>query len=80
MKLEDFITHFAAQFESAPPDAFSADAIFREIDGWDSLTALSVISMIDEEYSVQITGADLRGVTTINQLFELVSSRSSAGK
>lgn len=76
MDINKFVEFFAEQFDDTPKEAFMADLNFRELDEWDSLSALSVIAMIDEEYSIQITGADLRGVSTIKELFELVSAKN----
>ena len=30
----------------------TAETIFRDLDEWDSLTALSLIAMVDDEYSL----------------------------
>jgi acyl carrier protein len=76
MDINKFIAHFAEQFDDTPMDAFQADTKFREIEEWDSLSALSVIAMIDEEYEIQITGADIRSISTIKELFDLVSAKS----
>lgn len=35
---------------------------FRELDEWDSLAALSTISMVDDEFGVTINNKDLRSV------------------
>jgi thiol-disulfide isomerase/thioredoxin len=48
---------------------------FKELEEWSSLTALSVIAMIDEEYDVKIKGDDVRNSQTINDLYEIVKSR-----
>ncbi len=75
MDINKFIAHFAEQFDDTPMDDFQADTKFRDLEEWDSLSALSVIAMIDEEYEIQITGADLRGVATIKELFDIVASK-----
>jgi len=48
---------------------------FREYEQWDSLAALSIIAMIDEEFHVIITGDDVRSSVTVEDLFRLVQSR-----
>ena len=40
-----------------------------------ALSGLSIISMIDEEFDKQIAGADLRSVSTIEELYNLVESK-----
>ncbi len=75
MELNQFVAHFAAQFDDTDPNEFVADTKFREIDEWSSLIALSIIAMTDEEYSVVLKGEDIRNSQTINDLFEIVQSR-----
>lgn len=69
MEINDFVKLFGEQFDDTPPEAFAPETAFRELDEWDSLTALSVIAMVDEEFDKQITGADIRSVSTIEELY-----------
>jgi len=48
---------------------------FREVDGWTSLVALLVITMVDEEYSVVLPPEEMRKTNTIQELFDLVNSK-----
>ena len=75
MEINDFVKLFADQFNDTPAEKFSSETRFRELEEWDSLTALSVIAMVDEEFEKQLTGADIRSVSTIKQLFELIESK-----
>jgi acyl carrier protein len=75
MELNEFVKLFAEQFDDTPAEVFKPETRFREIDEWDSLTALSVIAMIDEELEKQVTGADIRSVNTIEELFKAVQSK-----
>lgn len=75
MELNDFIKNFAGQFDETHMDLFSSKTVYKELDEWNSLTALSIISMIDEEYEKTITGANLRATSTIEELYSLVLSK-----
>ena len=75
MNLQEFIRNFAAEFDETPADVFSPNTEFKTLDEWNSLTALSIISMIDDQYDKTITGADLRGSKTLNDLFNLLSTK-----
>lgn len=75
MTLDEFVKAFAAEFDDTPEDQFTPATNYRELDEWGSLVALSIISMIDDEMDVQITGADLRASKTIEDLFNLVNSK-----
>ena len=41
---------------------------FRDLENWDSLSFLSILAMIDEEYDVVIEGSDFRNLVTIEDL------------
>ena len=75
MELKDFIEKFAEQFDDVDVTTLSAETKFREIDGYTSLVALLIITMIDEEYNVTVTGDDMKKQVTIGDLFNLVASR-----
>jgi len=72
MELDEFVQKFAEQFDETPIDEFTPETEFKQLEEWDSLTALSIISMVDEELEIGITGADIRNSSTIKDLFELV--------
>ena len=76
MELKDFIANFAEQFEDTDVNDIQATTVFKELDEWSSLLALSVIAMVDEEYEVTLKGEDIRNANTIEDLFNVVKSRA----
>lgn len=75
MQLNEFVKVFAEQFDETAIELFTAETVFKELTEWSSLTALSIISMVDEELEKQITGSDLRSVATIEELFNLALNK-----
>jgi acyl carrier protein len=75
MELNEFVKLIADQFDETPKEIFKPETHFRELEEWDSLVALSVIAMVDEEMETKITGADIRNSTTIEDLFKLAHSK-----
>ncbi len=75
MTLDEFVTAFAAEFDETPEDQFKADTEFKTLEEWGSLTALSIISMVDENMDKTITGADIRASKTIEDLYNLANSK-----
>ena len=75
MVLKEFIENFAEQFDDTESSEIQADTEYRELDEWTSLTALSIIAMIDEEYDVQLKADEMRKTQTIQELFDLVKSK-----
>ena len=49
---------------------------FRDYAEWDSLALLSVMVMLEEEYSTSIKRTNLDGCITIRDLFQLLKSSS----
>lgn len=76
MDIKDFIENFADQFDETEACELTADTKFKELDEWSSLVALSVISMVDDEYDVAIKGDDIRKAETIQNLFDIVNSKT----
>ena len=77
MELQDFIKNFASQFNDTEMSLFTPKTRFRDLEEWGSLTALSVMAMIAEEYEVAVKGDDIRNSQTIEDLFNVVKGKNS---
>ena len=75
MTLNEFIEAFAGEFEDTEMCEFKADTEFKNLDEWDSLTALSIITMVGDEMEKTITGADLRSLDTIEDLYNFIMNK-----
>ena len=75
MIIEEFIKLFAAEFDNTAEDVFTAKTNYKSLDEWSSLVALSIISMVDEEFDKRLTGADLRSMDTIEDLYNLILTK-----
>jgi len=76
MEIKEFIENFAEQFDDTKASDLKPETVFKELDEWSSLIALSVIAMVDEEYEVELKGDDIRNSNTIQDLFEIVKSKA----
>lgn len=76
MELKDFIQNFADQLEDTDASEFKAETVFKDLDEWSSLLALSIIAMADEEYGVTLHGEDIRNASTIEDLFNTVKAKA----
>jgi acyl carrier protein len=74
MNLDVFISNFADQFDETDSSEIKADTLFKKLDEWSSMVALSVIAMIDAEYDVQVKGTDIRDSNTVEDLFNKVKA------
>ncbi len=75
MDINEFIEHFAEQFDDTDAAEFKAETKFKDLDEWSSLMALNIIAMIDDEYDVTVKGNDIENSSTIEELFTIVSGR-----
>lgn len=75
MGIKGFIEKFIEQFDDEPTCEVAAETVFRDIDGWTFIVALSVMSMIDEEYDVQLNASEIRKTNTLQESFYIVASR-----
>lgn len=76
MELKEFIENFANQFDDTDASEIKAETVFKELDEWSSLIALSVIAMVDEEYDITIKGDDIRNTNTVEDLFNAVKAKA----
>lgn len=76
MEIKDFIKNLSEQFEEVELDELTPGTKFKEFDEFSSLTILSIIAMTDDEYGVRLKADDIRGVDTIQELFDIVKTRS----
>lgn len=75
MDIKEFINNFADQFDDLDASTLNGSTSFKELDEWNSLIALSVIAMIDEEYNVTLKGNDIKEAITIEDLYNIVKSK-----
>lgn len=76
MELNQFIQNVVDQFDETNPSEIKAETVFKELEEWSSLIALSVIAMVDEEYDITIKGDDIRNSNTIEDLFNAVKAKA----
>ena len=76
MDTNKFIQNFADLFEETEVSLITPETKFRDLDEWSSLLALSTMSMIDEEYDVQLTAEQMRGANTVQDLINIVNDQA----
>lgn len=75
MDINEFIQHFAEQFDETDPSMFTPDTVFHDLDEYSSLMALSIIAMVNEEYDVTLKGNDMSAAVTIQDLYNILKSK-----
>lgn len=46
----------------------TAETVLDDVDGWDSIAALSLIVMLDEHFGKTITGAQIKELSTVSDI------------
>jgi acyl carrier protein len=75
MEISTFLEHFKNILDDTDESLINTDTVFRELEEWSSLTALSLIAMVDEEYSAKLTGDDIKSSSTLQDLFNIIKSK-----
>jgi len=75
LTLSKFVNRFCDELDDTDVSTVNSSTVFKNIEEWDSLVALSIIAMIDEEFEVRVTGSDMLDSTTIEDLYNLVISK-----
>lgn len=60
-------------FEDIDTTNFDLNTKFKDNDEWDSLTVLSLVTVLDEEFDVSITGEQIEKINTIEDLILYVN-------
>ena len=74
--MEDFLKNLAEAINQAGAE-FTPDQKLLDLPNWDSLAILTTLSMLDLEYGVVISGADLQACETISDLYAKVEEHKA---
>ncbi len=74
MEISEFIEKLAEAIEIEDVDALTAETVFKELDEWSSLSVMLIIAFFDEEFDKQIEEKDIKGATTIADLYQLATA------
>ena len=75
MEIKQFIADFADQFDETELNEFQPKTEFRELEEWSSLAGLAILNMIGNKYGVKISASEIKGIDTIEALYNLVLSK-----
>ena len=60
-------------FEDIDTSSFALQTEFKNNDEWDSMTALSLITIIDQEFGKSISGEKIKELNTIEELILFIN-------
>jgi acyl carrier protein len=53
---------------------FSPETNLKAIDGFDSMSIMTIIAIVDEHFSKKLTARQLASITTVGSLIELIGT------
>ena len=74
MNLQEFIEKIAETIEVEEVGNLTGETVFRELDEWSSLSVMLLIAFYDEEFEKEIGDKDIKGCTTIEDLYKLATA------
>ncbi len=77
MEIEDFLIKFEGCFEGIEPGALLPETQFRNLEAWDSLTALTLLAMVDSDYEIAISANELRACNKVHDVYDLIKQKKS---
>lgn len=69
-----FIENVRKQFMDPEEVTLEMNSDFRQVDSYDSLTGMTIMVMIKDEYGIDISESDYRSKKTIQELFDFIAS------
>ncbi len=75
MRREEFLERLHEVFE-ADPGSITGDDRLQQIPGWDSLTFLGLIAMVDERCGVSLEPRQVLACQSVDDLFRLIAATS----
>jgi len=75
MKLKEYVTAFADQFDDTDPDEITKDTVFHDLDEWDSLIALAVLNMTEKKFGKSVTFDEMKACNTVEDLFNVIVAK-----
>lgn len=75
MELKDLISLFKTTLNSTNDVVLDGETEFKDLDGWSSLTAFTLVEELSNKYDIRVRGIELRRCNTINDLLNLLNSK-----
>ncbi len=76
MEFQEFIENCKNEvFSDTSIEEMTKDAEFKYFDEWSSMSALTMIAMVEDNYDIILSGQDIKETDTLGELFTLIESK-----
>ena len=73
--MEKFVNCFFELLDDTDKSLITSDTVFKELEEWTSILALSLIAMVDEIYDVTLDTDDIRDANTLEYLYRAIQQK-----
>ena len=73
--MEKFVNSFFELLDDTDKSLITSDTVFKELEEWTSILALSLIAMVDEVYDVTLDTDDIRDANTLEDLYRAIQQK-----
>lgn len=74
---EEFKQKFSEAIEDELILNLPPNASFKDLESWDSFSAMSIISMIDEEFEIIIKAEEMTRIKTLEEFYNLLLNKNN---
>ena len=75
MDINDFLLKFSEQFDDTDASEIEVGTCFQDLDEWGSLMLITIIAFAKTTYDKTINGKEIRSCETVQDLYNLISSK-----
>jgi len=72
MEISELIEKLEVEYDELEAGSLHSNSSFSEIENWGSMHSLILIALADTEYDVVISGSDLKTISTVQDLFDII--------
>ena len=73
MNQKEFIKNLKNQYVDSDEIQLDMSTKFKELDSFDSLTGMSIIVFIKDEFNIDLSQKDFKTIETVQQLYDHIS-------
>lgn len=73
--MEKFVNYFFELLDDTDKSLITSNTVFKELEEWTSILALSLIAMVDEVYDVTLDTDDIRDANTLEDLYRAIQQK-----
>lgn len=79
MEINDFLKAFKDQYADTNEIELTLDMNFRSINSYDSLTGMSILVMIQDEFHLNLSDEEFKSLNSVREVYEYIQNINNNG-